>query len=752
MSFYSNTTTMMHQAALDNIPEGMRNTPRWMGTRFKEKPSGKVDKPPYRVRRGMEVQPGSKTDPEDLASFEEAVEALRRGDVHAIGYVLTEDDAFVVVDLDGVVDDHGNLAPEAIKLVTALDTYTEVSCSGRGLHAVMLGEKKTKKCRRGNVEIYDRSRFMVMTGVHVPDTPPEAQPRQDAIDALVAEHLAEHLAEDRCEHDRVAPHGRAGRRRPARETLLGDEELLNKARNAGGGMGEKFCRLHDEGAWSDYPSQSEADRALLRTYAFWTQHNRAAMARLFRQSALYRDKFERASYREPTIDSAIASQPHTYTGRPPRDGTGVRETVAAIRRTARHLSFTGRGGPSKWAVYMAALDYAEEFGRMNRGGVAVDLPERTAALGASVSERAARNALAALCEEGDVMKLLRKGKGTRGSRYLLKSGGSRVRNEGDCEEHCVPLSTTVRQIRNATPLTEKEFDKNGRKLSKGTAHLLQRLGKLRALILERVVASPAGISLDALSRNLDRKRSNLRRSLEKLLEAGLVVEGEDETYAIPSNLEDLLHTELAASGCDEARELAAKRFARERAAFKAFRAGGHPAGAAPSDDAMEARRHDRTLQALDVMLEPKTGPGMMTRTYLRGETKHFDYVVVAVTNYYRGGDPAVWRKPVEDAFTLITDGVAVDDGDLLQKRGGAVSPQPGPEPPRLSLLAVAIRAYLDDNPHDASQPAGWLANTLWTFDLYPHKASPADAKEAIAELGGEAYLREHLERAREGAA
>lgn len=71
--------------------------------------------------------------------------------------------------------------------------------------------------------------------------------------------------------------------------------------------------------------------------------------------------------------------------------------------------------------------------------------------------------------------------------------------------------------------------------------------------------------------------------------------------------------------------------------------------------------------------------------------------------------------------------------------------------PQLSPLAAAMRDYLERNPHDARQPAGWLGSTLWTYDLYDGKPTPAESKAAIEELGGAAYLEGKLKEAKRAA-
>jgi hypothetical protein len=69
----------------------------------------------------------------------------------------------------------------------------------------------------------------------------------------------------------------------------------------------------------------------------------------------------------------------------------------------------------------------------------------------------------------------------------------------------------------------------------------------------------------------------------------------------------------------------------------------------------------------------------------------------------------------------------------------------------LSPLAAAIRDYLDRHPRDACQPAGWIGSTLWTYELFDGKPTPAEARAAIEELGGAAYLNAKLMEAKDAA-
>ncbi len=58
----------------------------------------------------------------------------------------------------------------------------------------------------------------------------------------------------------------------------------------------------------------------------------------------------------------------------------------------------------------------------------------------------------------------------------------------------------------------------------------------------------------------------------------------------------------------------------------------------------------------------------------------------------------------------------------------------------VSPLAEAMRAYLERNPHNAAEPAGWIGTTLWVYQLYDGKPTPSESKAALAELGGNQFL------------
>jgi hypothetical protein len=90
---------------------------------------------------------------------------------------------------------------------------------------------------------------------------------------------------------------------------LGDQAIIRRASTAINR--KKFNKLW-AGDFSGYRSHSDADAALLLMLAFWTNRDPVAMDRLFRESGLYRDKWEREDYRTISIQSAINCCAATY--------------------------------------------------------------------------------------------------------------------------------------------------------------------------------------------------------------------------------------------------------------------------------------------------------------------------------------------------------------------------------------------------------------------------------------------------------
>lgn len=280
------------------IPEELRALPQWV-TWGDELVDGRRAKVPY-TPTGRRA---SSTDPNTWGTFEEAVrkwwEAVDSASpLRGIGYVLARNDAFVGVDFDDCRL-RGHLHPVVAELVAQLDSFTEISPSGNGLHVFVRADLKGHRNRTsktpwgGEFEAYAHSRYFTITGQHLEGTPGTVEDRQEPLDKILSDLLPAP----------VVPV-------PVLTSLaplnLDDEELLAKARNSKNGV--EFSRLYDHGDISGYPSHSEADLGLCRKLAFWAQGDPDRIDRLFRRSGLYRQKWERPGYRNSTISKVLQTR------------------------------------------------------------------------------------------------------------------------------------------------------------------------------------------------------------------------------------------------------------------------------------------------------------------------------------------------------------------------------------------------------------------------------------------------------------
>src|SRR5262245_3175536 len=278
---------------LDHIPQCLKQRPQWVLWRGEDR----VDQQTGAVKLNkIPVNPqtlrnADTTDPATWGTFEQCVTALPvaleeweqdtpsayRGG--GLGFVFAADDPYAGIDLDHCIDPGtGAIADWAQEHIDALTSYTEVTPSGTGVHILVRGTLPPRGRRKGAVEMYEYDRFFTMTGWHVPGTPPTIEARQEPLTAFhstvfrVPQSTRQHSQAPQC----------------VSTPPLDDTTLMEKAGQAKNG--DKFTRLW-EGDITGYDSPSNADLALCVMLAFWTP-DPAQIDRLFRQSALMRDKWD----------------------------------------------------------------------------------------------------------------------------------------------------------------------------------------------------------------------------------------------------------------------------------------------------------------------------------------------------------------------------------------------------------------------------------------------------------------------------
>jgi hypothetical protein len=283
-----------------NIPLELRELNQWVCWRLEfEAPMLKPTKVPYTPRPNCGMANVMK--PETWGTFEQAtgaplncVEPAKPGTpvsqtgFTGIGFVFTKNDPYAGVDCDDCKGD-ADIYEFQREIYNRCNSYAEYSPSGNGIHIIVKATVPTGR-RRNFVEIYPHARFFTMTGNVFNNAP--IRDCQKVIDEVYNK-----MAKD------IKPLIEV---EPDKEQSVEDEDVINRGKSAVNG--EKFTDLW-EGNWQKYyPSQSEADFALIDMLAFYTKYI-PQIRRLFRMSMLgQRDKANRDDYLDYMVEKAFDRQ------------------------------------------------------------------------------------------------------------------------------------------------------------------------------------------------------------------------------------------------------------------------------------------------------------------------------------------------------------------------------------------------------------------------------------------------------------
>lgn len=280
-------------------PSEMKEYGQWVLWKLEEQSEGKPKKIPY-TTNGSQARTN---DPTTWTSFDEAFETYQKNICFysGLGFVFTETDPFIGIDYDHVIDSMGIIDPEISEEITILNSYTEISQSGTGIHVIVTGTTSGSRKRGNGREMYGSGQFVAITGNHLrgkPFTVNEAP--EGAIRAIYDKMIkpVENFSQSKIsanEHSTESEVVRSG------TSDFGVLEKCRRARNS-----DRFNVLYS-GNWDvlgSYSSQSEADLALCSIFAAYTQ-DRSQIDRLFTGSGLCSEKWNRTDYKEPTISKAL---------------------------------------------------------------------------------------------------------------------------------------------------------------------------------------------------------------------------------------------------------------------------------------------------------------------------------------------------------------------------------------------------------------------------------------------------------------
>ncbi len=277
-----------HPPEIANIPPELKERRSWLPWRFSEKPNqkGKFSKVPFSITD----RKADYTNPLEWQMFDTVMQQYERGNYDGIGLVLGDG-------LCGLDEDHccqdGHLSEESARHIRVLNSYSEFSVSGDGVHCLAFGTLPDGPRKRGNHELYGDQRFFVVTGRKLPSSPGFIAHRAAELKQLHAMLFG--TPEQNRLNDQNQNVENQGHKCPKTKRTSVPKLAPITQGERGKGLSDKqvLAQIKKDPVaqmyWPGCPggvNPSEADFALACKLAFYCRRNLQQMERLFRQSAL----------------------------------------------------------------------------------------------------------------------------------------------------------------------------------------------------------------------------------------------------------------------------------------------------------------------------------------------------------------------------------------------------------------------------------------------------------------------------------
>ncbi|EJV41779.1 phage/plasmid primase, P4 family [Bacillus toyonensis] len=286
---------------IENIPLELRQKFNWVMWRYEER-NGKKTKVPY-LDLGVKAQSNSGS----WKTFEGALWLASENGFDGIGFMFGKDDDYIGIDIDHCIE-NGVINEFAQNIIDSLDSWTEISPSGTGIHIVIKGSLPDKiqgsgrKNAKHGLEIYRHSRFFTVTSNLECNL--EIFERSDELEEIIDTYF-----------DDSDLKGKADLSLYSEDKLNFSNEQLWEAMFESK-KGQDIKELYSGKLINN--DHSSSDLALCNYLAFWTGNSATRMDSMFRESALIRDKWDRIhfgdtgeTYGERTIAMAISSTTST---------------------------------------------------------------------------------------------------------------------------------------------------------------------------------------------------------------------------------------------------------------------------------------------------------------------------------------------------------------------------------------------------------------------------------------------------------
>lgn len=285
----------------NNLPLELIELSQWVLWKYEDR-NGKKTKVPYQYD-GTPAQANNRS---TWSTYHTIKKFFLEGDYDGIGFVFSERDNFIGVDIDNCVD-NGKINEFAQSIIDELDSYTEISVSGTGVHIIVRGEmpkeiKGTgKKNTKNGIEIYRFGRYFSMSGDI--ESNDQIYERTDELTEIFDKYFE------------VTETNNVQLKDYAEDKITWtNEELWQRMFNSKNGHDIQDL-YNGESLSGDHSSD---DLALCNHLAFWTAKSATRMDSMFRETGLMRDKWDvihftqtGETYGERTIATAISSTSST---------------------------------------------------------------------------------------------------------------------------------------------------------------------------------------------------------------------------------------------------------------------------------------------------------------------------------------------------------------------------------------------------------------------------------------------------------
>ena len=264
----------------DNIPEELKILPRWVGWKTETR-TGKPTKVLKNAKSGTNAMSNN---PSTWSSFDAALGGMDKFKFDGIGFVFSGD-GLIGIDIDDCRDEStGALSAIATDIINKMNSYTEVSPSGNGLHIIvrgeLLGDKKQTFYEPGkHIGIYDDGRFFCMTGQLLDDGHADIEENTEGLTAVYEKYINVQKPSKKTDD--------SNNNAPISNGYVNDDEVLLRIEKSTKSAAV-FALMDGNWQGGKYSSQSEADIALMNHLAYYADRNENLVWAMFTRSGMYR--------------------------------------------------------------------------------------------------------------------------------------------------------------------------------------------------------------------------------------------------------------------------------------------------------------------------------------------------------------------------------------------------------------------------------------------------------------------------------